>query len=366
MPGNFQMDMKYYLDASGNVAEAVNNGDGWEFPEAPVDDDGRHVTEIADDDPRIAEYLRGKYGFDPRSSSQDFRYAPGGGNNVEINNAGTWEQGALTQSGDRLPVSQAQASGESYSQLVNQDESGGLLGQLGDLAKVIGPFVALASGSAALMNSLGAGGAGMTADLAGGAAADDAFLGEYWQSIGAGAPEASTVAGTLSEGVGGVTTDPGQTLFEVTDATNPTSTLSEVVEAAPSPDLAGGAAADDAFLGQHWTDIGAGAPSGSSGLINSLLDNKLLVAAGMQAAGGVGAALLNSANMDKKIEADKALQDQKVDNAIELEQAKRALIQGGSYFDAKLPFKAKPGVVTRPDGTPVYDNRGLISRAMGA
>lgn len=121
---------------------------------------------------------------------------------------------------------------------------------------------------------------------------------------------------------------------------------------------------------------GGGAASG--GIINSALNfakaNPLVTVAGAQLGagiiGGIGNNITQNQLMDKKIQADKDLLAQKTAEEEKLAEWRRRFIQGGSYFDAKMPFGpataggGSPGL-RRPDGTPVYGSGGIINVAQG-
>lgn len=117
------------------------------------------------------------------------------------------------------------------------------------------------------------------------------------------------------------------------------------------------------------------APPGTStggGLINSVLDwgkaNPQLASGVLQAGGGllkgIGDRSTAMEITNKRIAADQALQDSRVQNAIDLENAKRAIIQGSSMFDSTLALKPGNTPLKRPDGTPVYGPNGLITSQM--
>lgn len=174
-----------------------------------------------------------------------------------------------------------------------------------------------------------------------------------------------------------VLADAGNTMTDVSpgygDAGEMTSSLQSLSNPPPEP-----------IVGSEAYSTGAG--TGGKGLIGSVMDwakenPDMAQAAGtvaggaLQVAGGVGAALLrssdtekqtaaNSSMLDRRIQAEKDLQDKKVANAIELEEWKRKFAQAGSYFDSALPFKpAADTTLRRPGGAPVY-KPGLIASAM--
>lgn len=122
--------------------------------------------------------------------------------------------------------------------------------------------------------------------------------------------------------------------------------------------------------------IGTSAPAASRGIIGGAMDwatkspsNTLLALGGLQAAtgvvGGVGQYMAQRDLQEERLNAERELQQQKVDDAKELEEWKRRFTQSGSYFDANIPFRRKPGaILRRPDGSPVYASPGIVAGAM--
>jgi hypothetical protein len=66
-----------------------------------------------------------------------------------------------------------------------------------------------------------------------------------------------------------------------------------------------------------------------------------------------------------KFKQEKEMQAQKLADEKDLAAWKRRFIQGGSFFDAKLPFSApaQQKQLRRPDGSPVHAG-GIINAAM--
>ncbi len=85
-------------------------------------------------------------------------------------------------------------------------------------------------------------------------------------------------------------------------------------------------------------------------------------------AGGVGAALLNKSAAEMKIEADRALASQKTEELLKEAQNKRAMVQGGSYFDSRIGVTApvKTRQLRRPDGSLVFAQPGIIASEMAS
>lgn len=226
------------------------------------------------------------------------------------------------------------------------------------------------------------GGAGAGAESAGTAGLDAStgqFAGEAATSGAAGASGAGSIAG--------VSTDPQQ--FLLASANPNPGTMTDVspgligsqmqapvasdlpVSAAPGAFDTYGSTVSPGASATIFDGAGAGA---NRGLIGSAMDfakaNPMLSAAALQVGGGMLAGAGNQANqrqmLDKKISADRDLERQRQQQAIELEEWKRRFAQSGSYFDALIPFKrsANPGL-TRPGGAPVFSpNGGLIAGQM--
>ena len=121
------------------------------------------------------------------------------------------------------------------------------------------------------------------------------------------------------------------------------------------------------------TEAATKTATGSKGLIDSVIqwgkENQGLASGLLQAGGGLLKGIGDRSTAleiaDKKAASDSALLSQKTQEQINLENAKRGLIQSGSYFDAKLPVKPGANVLRRPDGSLVYTpGTGLIANAM--
>jgi hypothetical protein len=118
----------------------------------------------------------------------------------------------------------------------------------------------------------------------------------------------------------------------------------------------------------------AGAPTNSGGLIDQVIkfgkENPMVTSTVMQTFGGLlkGMGDRKTAEdlMDKRIAGEMALQESKVQNAVDLENAKRSIIQGSSYFDANVNMRPSGKVLKRPDGSLVYaPGGGLVASQMG-
>lgn len=124
---------------------------------------------------------------------------------------------------------------------------------------------------------------------------------------------------------------------------------------------------NDGFNDQTVAPALNGDPSGdiTNPLWKSLTENKQLATAGVMAGGGLIAGAMNNqaANerLDKTAAYNSSLQSQKVTDQANLDATKRAAIQGGSYFDAKVNMRPGSRVLRRPDGSFVYATPGLIA-----
>ena len=200
----------FYTDpATGQITQAKANADGEYI--LPTQANGEPVERIPDSDPRVKSSLISTYGYDPTSSSEDFRYGQGGETTQMLNrDTGQYETAVINpQTGNKMPISAAQAQGIPYQGLGGYQSGGGvlseILGGVGEIGKVLGPLAAVAGG-ANFLGGLGAAGAGAGGGAGMGgltAAADDAFLGNYFSSIGAGAPTAAGTATGAASAAGG-------------------------------------------------------------------------------------------------------------------------------------------------------------------
>lgn len=113
-------------------------------------------------------------------------------------------------------------------------------------------------------------------------------------------------------------------------------------------------------------ELAAGAPK--EGLIQGVMkfakDNPLLTKGILDIGGGILKGIGDSGLQDDKQQHEKDLLTQKLAQDKDLMEWKRRFIQGGSFFDAKLPFSApsEQRQLLRPDGTPVHS--GLLGREM--
>lgn len=197
---------------------------------------------------------------------------------------------------------------------------------------------------------------------------------------------ASLAAGGLEAGLG------AEAGVGAIDSLTADSVIETGASAAGQDALLGGAGADvlagtsdamlPANLGNAWEGAAAdsaaqnaaleaapGATPDGGGLIDWARNNKMLAYGAMQVGtgivGGIGQNLTQNQLMDKRIQADKDLLEQKKRNAQELEEWRRRFTQSGSYFDAAMPVSKGPSALTRPGGAPVYDpNGGLIASQM--
>lgn len=125
----------------------------------------------------------------------------------------------------------------------------------------------------------------------------------------------------------------------------------------------------DLVRAEDYRNVGMGKAE-PPGIINRGLawmnKNPVPTMAAVTAIGGAGQGLLNREIAEKRIIAERELQDQRLANAQKLEEWKRAFTQGGSYFDTGgVGFKSTGTTgLRRPDGTLVYARPGIIAGQM--
>lgn len=262
----------WYMDpATGQPKQAKANADGEYI--LPTQENGEPVMRIPDSDPRVKQSLISTYGYDPTYSTEDFRYGQGGETTQILNrDTGQYETAVMNpQTGNRMPMSVAQAQGIPFQGLGGYQSGGGffsdIMGGLGEIGKVVGPLAAVAGG-ANFLGGLGAAGAGATGASSGmGAlAAEDAMLGQAFNSLSPGVSAATGAVGSFGGTSGGGATG-GYSLPDY-GVSGLTSLPSYYSGAAP----AAGAAA-----------------SGGSGGINGLLSN--ILPAGVSANSLIGPAI---------------------------------------------------------------------------
>lgn len=201
----------WYYGADGQLYQAINpDGEGWAFPNAPVDDDGRHVTRLEGDSPDdqalISRRLGELLGYDPNNRQVN----QNGSREVQIFNpaSGGYETAVATASGQEMPLSLALARGEQIIQYLKDPEpdSGGLVPQLKDMFIDSGAWLPLAAPFA--VSALGGAGAfGGGEALVGGAegalggATSSGFSGG---AAGAGTGAAAGGGALYASGYGGV------------------------------------------------------------------------------------------------------------------------------------------------------------------
>jgi hypothetical protein len=192
----------WYYSADGTPVQAVNNGDGWEYLEAPVDDDGRHVQVI--DDPAMVSQLNTQaLGFNP----DDKRVNQDGSVSIMNPQTGQYEQAvAAGESGAYMPISMAQAQGLPIYQMAREPkETSGHLQDIVDSGAWM-PFAAAAGvnalGGANMFGTAGLDGATLSAADAAAptaVATDTALVGGAEGALGG----AAELAGGASGASGG-------------------------------------------------------------------------------------------------------------------------------------------------------------------
>lgn len=182
---------------------------------------------------------------------------------------------------------------------------------------------------------------------------------------------------SLAEQVGGVPKSPKDFLL----AEGPSATTTDVTpgllnsEVSPTTQATG---AFDQYGSRAGTvgdstifDSAPATPPTGSGVLDWAHENQTLAAAGVITAGGALKGIGDRATalevQDKKAQSEKDLLEAKRQEEVKLAEDKRALTQSGSYFDAQMRLKRKPGaaVLRRPDGTPVYSGPLLYSPTRG-
>jgi len=199
----------FYTDpATGQITQAKANADGEYI--LPTQANGEPVERIPDSDPRVKSSLISTYGYDPTSSSEDFRYGQGGETTQMLNReTGQYETAVINpQTGNRMPISVAQAQGIPYQGLGGYQSGGGvlseILGGVGEIGKVLGPLAAVAGG-ANFLGGLGAAGAGAGEAASGFSAlgAEDALMGQGFNSLSPGMSAGTAGATSAAGGFGG-------------------------------------------------------------------------------------------------------------------------------------------------------------------
>jgi hypothetical protein len=275
----------------------------------------------------------------------------------------------------------ASAPGETYQGLtqpyVEVLEQVGL-GDVARTAQKYGPMVvSLYAGSTGNFWSAGAAGApaGADAGMDLGAFGTDAGTSDMAQSL---VTEGGGSGASLAEGTAGVRT--GGEEFLLGEGTSPAlgDAGSMTLEGGAQAPGVGDAGAFDQWgaraSGEPYADIiGSSGPApASKGIISGAMDwakqNPLLglgaLSVGAGVVSGAGTYLAQKDLQEDRLHADRELQAQKVEDAKALEEWKRRFAQSGSYFDARIPIKPRPGaVLKRPDGSPVYSG-GVISTTM--
>lgn len=200
----------WYYGADGQLYQAINpDGEGWAFPNAPVDDDGRHVTRLEGDSPDdqalISRRLGELLGYDPNNRQVN----QNGSREVQIFNpaSGGYETAVATASGQEMPLSLALARGEQIIQYLKDPEpdSGGLVPQLKDMFIDSGAWLPLAAPFA--VNALGGANMFGTAGSAGSGALDAALADGFYSganAANAGGLNLASAGGTLDAGAAGL------------------------------------------------------------------------------------------------------------------------------------------------------------------
>jgi hypothetical protein len=199
----------FYTDpATGQITQAKANADGEYI--LPTQANGEPVERIPDSDPRVKSSLISTYGYDPTDSSEDFRYGQGGETVQMLNReTGQYETAVINpQTGNRMPISVAQAQGIPYQGVGGYQSGGGffsdILGGVGEIGKVLGPLAAVAGG-ANFLGGLGAAGAGAgeAASGFGALGAEDALMEQGFNSLSPGMSAGTAGATSAAGGFGG-------------------------------------------------------------------------------------------------------------------------------------------------------------------
>lgn len=251
------------------------------------------------------------------------------------------------------------------------------LGDIGRTAQKYGPVVAsLYAGSTGNFWTTGAApAAAASPEALGMEAAADASVSGAAEGLVTGAD--SSVS--LAEGTAGVRTGGEEFLFSG-DAPGVMDAGATVGQGGGQVAGVGDAGAFDQWgsrvSGEPFADVMgvSGQPAASKGVISGAMDfakeNPLLafgaMSVGAGAVSGVGQYMVQKELQKDRIAAEKEMQAKKLEDAQALEEWKRRFTQAGSYFDARIPVRPRPGaVLRRPDGSPVYGGGGVISSTMG-
>jgi len=125
----------WYYGADGELHQAVDSGDGWEYPLAPVGEDGREVQLLENDSPEqnamVNERLTQLLGYNPN----DRQVNEDGSRGVQIMGPNGYELGVITEDGQEMPLSLARQSGKQIISAMRdpKPDSGGLVPQLKDM-----------------------------------------------------------------------------------------------------------------------------------------------------------------------------------------------------------------------------------------
>jgi len=150
MAFKFDRAAPWYYAADGSIKQAVNNGDGWEFPDAPVGEDGKEIRYV-DDPAAIKQATIDLLGFDP----DDKKVNQDGSVSIMNPDSGRYEPAvAAGDTGTYMPVSMAQEQELPILQYAMEPKDTGTLGQFLDVADPLMKMYAIASGAQAFGNGL--------------------------------------------------------------------------------------------------------------------------------------------------------------------------------------------------------------------
>ena len=255
---------------------------------------------------------------------------------------------------------------------MNESIIGDLLPGLSVIAMFAGPALMSLSGPGSSFSSWA------SETMNGWGESIEGFFGAGSDAAGSGAAEligdaaADTLGSAANTGVQSIIENSTGLNVNPADALQATtSTTGDFIGLAPTQNIGLGSATGPSVFN--------GAASGASlaqdnggGIINSILNwgkNNQGLASGL--INVVGGALKGMGDRetalemtDRKIAGDMALLDRRTQEQIELDNAKRAAVQSGSYFDAKTNIRPGDNVLRRPDGSLVYGGGGLINSQM--